>query len=111
MSEENRMRLDIWLWRTRFYKARTTAGDAISRRAVRIERNGLVRRIDKPSASVMADDLLSFTTEAGSYVVRVRAMPERRGPAPEAALCYELVEHMEPSRPSSYNPSNRCSAR
>jgi len=111
MSEDDRMRLDIWLWRTRFYKARATASDAIGRRAVRIERSGLVRRIDKPSATVMADDLLSFTTEAGSYVVRVRAMPERRGPAPEAALCYELIEHVEPSRPSNYNPSNRGSAR
>ena len=37
---ETRMRLDLWLWRTRFYKTRTQAAEALATSGARIERDG-----------------------------------------------------------------------
>lgn len=90
MTDE-RMRLDVFLWRTRFFKTRTAATEAVERRGARIERDGQVRRIDKPAANVAEGDLLSFASPAGPRIIRILSLPERRGPAPEAALCYEAV--------------------
>lgn len=91
MSDEARMRLDVFLWRTRFFKTRTTASEAIETKGARIERDGQVRRIDKPATTVAAGDLLSFPTPPGQRIIRVLSLPARRGPASEAALCYEAV--------------------
>lgn len=90
MSEE-RMRIDVFLWRTRFFKARTSATEAIEAKGARIEREGQVRRIEKPATPVEAGDVLSFTTPSGSKLVRIISLPARRGPPAEAALCYEAL--------------------
>jgi ribosome-associated heat shock protein Hsp15 len=91
MTDEARMRLDVWLWRTRFFKTRTSASDAIESEGARIERGGQVRRIDKPSTTLASGDLVSFVNASGSHVLRVLGLPPRRGPASEAVLCYEAV--------------------
>ena len=88
---EDRMRIDVFLWRARFFKARTSATEAIEAKGARIERDGQVRRIDKPATPVEAGDLLTFTAPSGSKLVRVISLPERRGPPAEAALCYEAL--------------------
>lgn len=88
---EERMRLDVFLWRARFFKARSSATEAIERSGARIERDGMVRRIDKPATPVEPGDILSFKAPSGPKLVRIRALPERRGPPAEAALCYEAV--------------------
>jgi ribosome-associated heat shock protein Hsp15 len=88
---EDRMRIDVFLWRARFFKARTSATEAIEAKGARIERDGQVRRIDKPGTPVEAGDLLTFTAPSGSKLVRVISLPERRGPPAEAALCYEAL--------------------
>ncbi len=86
-----RMRLDVFLWRTRFFKARTSATEAIEGHGARIERDGQVRRIDKPATQVEAGDVLTFTAPSGSKLVRIISLPARRGPPAEAALCYEAL--------------------
>jgi len=85
------MRLDVFLWRARFFKARTSATEAIEAKGARIERGGQVRRIDKPATPVEAGDVLSFTAPSGSKLVRIMSLPARRGPPAEAALCYEAL--------------------
>lgn len=85
------MRIDVFLWRARFFKTRSAASDAVSGRGARIERDSQVRRVDKPAASVSVGDLLSFPGAGGARIVRVLALPGRRGPPAEAALCYESV--------------------
>lgn len=90
MTEE-RMRLDVFLWRARFFKARTSATEAIEERGARIERDGQVRRVDKPATPVEAGDMLSFSAPSGPKLVRILALPARRGPPAEAALCYETL--------------------
>lgn len=91
------MRLDLWLWRTRFFRTRTAASEAIGAEGARIERDGQVRRIDKPAAPLAAGDLVSFANASGPHVLRVLGLPSRRGPATEAALCYEVVTLASPS--------------
>lgn len=91
MTDE-RMRIDIWLWRARFFKARAAAAEAVETHGLRIERDGQVRRIDKPATPVEAGDVLSFAAPSGRRLVRVTSLPERRGPPAEAALCYEALE-------------------
>jgi ribosome-associated heat shock protein Hsp15 len=88
MSDGDRMRLDLWLWRARFFKSRSLAAAAIEAGGVRVQRDGQVRRIEKASATCAAGDLLSFSTARGVVVVRVVALPDRRGPPAEAALCH-----------------------
>lgn len=88
---EDRMRLDVFLWRARFFKARTSATEAVEAKGARIERDGQVRRIDKPATQVEAGDVLTFTAPSGPKLVRVISLPERRGRPAEAALCYEAL--------------------
>jgi ribosome-associated heat shock protein Hsp15 len=98
MTDE-RMRLDVFLWRARFFKARTSATEAIETSGARIERDGQVRRIDKPATPVEPGDMISFLAPSGSRLVRILSLPARRGPPSEAALCYETVGEREPARP------------
>lgn len=90
-SPDDRMRLDVFLWRARFFKARTSATEAIEETGARIERGGQVRRIDKPATPVEPGDILSFRAPSGQKLVRILSLPARRGPPAEAALCYEAV--------------------
>jgi ribosome-associated heat shock protein Hsp15 len=92
MTETGRMRIDVWLWRTRFYKTRSLAASAAEAGGVRVERDGQVRRIEKASAGISPGDVVSFITAGGVLQsVRVLTLPERRGPAPEAAATYEVA--------------------
>lgn len=88
---EDRMRLDVFLWRARFFKARTSATEAIEAQGARIERDGQVRRVDKPATPVEAGDVLSFAAPSGAWLIRINSLPGRRGPPAEAALCYEAL--------------------
>jgi ribosome-associated heat shock protein Hsp15 len=93
MSEvADRMRLDLWLWRARFFKTRGAASAAIETGSIRIERDGHVRRVEKPATTISVGDLLSFANLSRSHLLRIVSLPVRRGPAPEAVLCYERIE-------------------
>ena len=94
----DRMRIDVWLWRARFFKTRTLASDAVAENGARIERDGQVRRIDKASVTVQAGDRLSFAAPSGGYVVAILSLPHRRGPPAEAAQAYEVIDRRQPDR-------------
>ena len=86
MSESGpALRLDKWLWQTRFFKTRTLAAEVVSKGKVRV--NG--RRVTKPATTVRVGDVLTFAQGDRVRVIRVTGLPERRGPAPEAAGHYE----------------------
>jgi ribosome-associated heat shock protein Hsp15 len=84
---EDRVRIDKWLWHARFYKTRALAQDAAE--AGRIRLNGA--RVEKAGRGLKLGDLLTVPTGREALVVRVLAFGERRGPAPEARLLYEIV--------------------
>lgn len=80
-------RLDKWLFHARFYRTRPLAQAAASAGKVRL--NGM--RIDKPGHVLRCGDILTLGRGADVTAIRVLALAERRGPATEAQLLYEIV--------------------
>jgi ribosome-associated heat shock protein Hsp15 len=81
------LRLDKWLWFTRFFKSRSQATEAVAGGLVHL--NG--ERV-KPARSVRVDDRLLITREQLRFEVVVTGLPQRRGPAPEARQYYLETE-------------------
>jgi ribosome-associated heat shock protein Hsp15 len=77
------MRLDKWLWAARFFKTRSLAQQAIA--AGRVKLNDA--RV-KASHALKAADHLSIRVGELEWVVQVKALSERRGPAEEARKLY-----------------------
>jgi ribosome-associated heat shock protein Hsp15 len=93
----DRVRLDVWLWRARFFKTRGAASDFIAGRGVRITRPGREpAKTDKPSALVGAGDCVAFAAAGRAVAVKVLALGVRRGPPAEAQALYESLEGGEP---------------
>jgi ribosome-associated heat shock protein Hsp15 len=85
-------RADVWLWRARFFKTRSLAARTIEDGGVRLARGGARAPLDKPSRSLRPGDVLTFSQGARWLAVKVEALGERRGPAPEAQTLYSLIE-------------------
>jgi ribosome-associated heat shock protein Hsp15 len=90
------LRIDVWLWRTRFYKTRSLATAIVSKGRIRVTTQGETRRIARPSALVRRGDVLTLLRNSRIVQVRIQDLPERRGPAAEAQQQYELVEEASP---------------
>lgn len=88
---EDAIRIDIWLWRARFFKTRGLATDYVSRKGIRITRNGQTRKSDKAGMRISAGDVLTFYKAKAIETVEVLAIGERRGPASEAAGLYRRI--------------------
>ena len=84
-------RIDVWLWRARFFKTRSLAARIVEDGGVRLTRGGARSAIDKPSRAVRCGDVLTFAQRARWLAVRVEALGERRGPATEARELYSLM--------------------
>ena len=84
----SRDRLDKWLFHARFYRTRPLAQAATAVGRVRL--NGI--RIDKPGHALKPGDVLTLGKGGQVVAVRVLALAERRGPAPEARTLYEVLE-------------------
>lgn len=92
---EETCRIDVWLWRARIAKTRSLAAGLISERGVRLTRDGVERRVDKPSRSVRAGDRLVFAREGRLYALTILALGTRRGPAAEARALYRPLADPE----------------
>jgi ribosome-associated heat shock protein Hsp15 len=80
-------RLDMWLWCARFMKSRGDCADWVAGGGLRLNR----QPTDKPHARLRVGDVLTLPLRGGVRVVRVLALAERRGPAPEARLLYDDI--------------------
>jgi ribosome-associated heat shock protein Hsp15 len=78
------VRLDKWLWASRFFKTRKNAVDAIS--GGKVHFNGART---KPSRNIHIGDELDITRENYRYHVEVIALNDKRRPAKEAQLLYQ----------------------
>jgi ribosome-associated heat shock protein Hsp15 len=81
-------RIDVWLWRARFFKSRALAAAFVEEGRVRLTHAGRQTRLDKPSRSVHPGDELLFAVNGRLVALRVEALGERRGPADEARTLY-----------------------
>ncbi len=80
------MRLDRFLWWARIVRSRAVAQAMATAGHLRLDG----RAVDKAAAAVRVGSILTFATHGGHIrVLRVTALPARRGPVPEARACYE----------------------
>lgn len=85
------LRIDRWLWFTRFYKTRSLAAAAVNGGHVRL--NG---ERASPGQRVSAGMTVDLVKDQLPYRMTVLAIPGRRGPAAEAQGCYtEDIETAE----------------
>ncbi|MBE7219098.1 MAG: RNA-binding S4 domain-containing protein [Caulobacteraceae bacterium] len=88
-ADDQAVRVDVWLWRARFFKTRALACRFVEEGRVRLLRaSGGETRLDKPSRCVRPGDGLVFALGGRLTAVRVEASGERRGPAAEARGLY-----------------------
>ena len=85
-------RVDVWLWRARFFKTRSLAARIVEQGGVRLSRGGARTPLDKPSRPVRCGDVLTFAQRTRWLAVKVEALGVRRGPAPEARALYSMME-------------------
>lgn len=81
------VRLDKWLWASRFFKTRSMAVTAINGGKVHL--NG--SRV-KPSRNVQVGDQLDITRDTSRFHIAVVGLNDKRRPAKEAQLLYEESE-------------------
>ena len=81
------VRIDKWLWAARFFKTRALATDAIN--GGKVHMNG--GRV-KPSRHVQVGAKLEITRTQCEQTVIVKALSDKRGPAPIAQTLYEETE-------------------
>ncbi|HET9511042.1 MAG TPA: RNA-binding S4 domain-containing protein [Sphingomonas sp.] len=90
------IRLDKFLWFVRLAKTRSFAQDVAEARHLRIDG----RVIEKAAACVRVGNTLTFPLHGRVRVIRVLALPTRRGPAPEAQAFYaDLTENVSQQAP------------
>jgi ribosome-associated heat shock protein Hsp15 len=77
------LRIDKWLWCTRFFKSRAQATQAVTGGLVHVGGDRV-----KPSRVIHVGDTLLITRGDQRWEVVVHSIPERRGPAPEARSHY-----------------------
>ncbi len=81
-------RIDVWLWRARFFKTRTLAASFVEEGRVRLSRAGTETRIDKPSRTVKVGEGIVFAVGGRVVAVRIEGLGVRRGPPAEARALY-----------------------
>ena len=81
------MRIDRFLFMIRLIKSRTQAQELLAQGRTRIDG----RRVEKPSEEVRVGSVVALPLRGSVRVLRVLALPSRRGPASEAQACYQEI--------------------
>ena len=84
IEENNKLRIDKWLWAARFFKTRSLAAVAVEGGKAHL--NGLRVR---PAKTVSIGDTLEIRIGPFLYSIVVCVLSTRRGPASEAAKLYQ----------------------
>jgi ribosome-associated heat shock protein Hsp15 len=83
-DDDDRLRLDKWLWAARFFKTRVLAAEAVGGGKVHV--NG---QRAKPAHALRIGEVLNIRKGPYEFVVIVKMLSAQRGPAPAAAKLYE----------------------
>ena len=84
MTTAESVRLDQWLWAARFFKTRSLAAAAAQGGKVHVRGDRA-----KPARAIRVGDRLQIRRGPYEWVVTVKGLSTRRGPAGEAVLLYE----------------------
>ena len=79
------MRIDTFLTRIRLARTRGRVQHIVDEGLIRMDG----RRVEKPSVDVREGSVLTLPMHGQIRVIRVLALPTRRGPPAEARACYE----------------------
>ena len=96
------LRVDSWLWRTRLFKTRGEAAAAVT--GGRVQVNGTRVKSARP---LRPGERVSLSRGALRVELTVLAIPDRRGPYPEAAACYREEFRSSPTPAPSNAPAGR----
>ena len=103
-----RLRIDKALWAARFYKTRSLAARAVEGGKVKLNGERM-----KPGKEVKAGDEIEVRSGELTWLVEVRGVALKRGPAAEAALLYAESdesrvrrEHMTAMRRAGPHPAH-----
>ena len=86
-GNEERHRIDKWLWHVRFFKTRSLAAEAVNGGKVKINGDRV-----KAAYALRTGQLVAITLGERSVEVEVLLLPDRRGPATTAQACYRETE-------------------
>jgi ribosome-associated heat shock protein Hsp15 len=88
MNEDNdKLRIDKWLWAARFFKTRSLAVEAVESGKVTLNDARI-----KPAKAIGAGDRLVIRLGQYQFEVEVLGLSNRRGPAAEAQKLYRESE-------------------
>ena len=82
-ADEERIRLDKWLWAARFFKTRSIAAHAVDSGKVLVNGAGV-----KPARALKVGDELRIRTPSSEFIVLVQQLGARRGAAVDAARLF-----------------------
>lgn len=85
-SDNDKVRLDKWLWAARFFKTRSLAAEAVNGGKVHINGNRA-----KPSHGVRIGEQMQIRKGPYEFRIIVRTVSARRGSAQTAAVLYEEI--------------------
>ena len=85
--------MDRYLHRIRLVKSRTIAQTLVEEGRTRIDG----KRVAKPSEPVRVGSVIALPLRGNVLVVRVLALPARRGPPAEARAAYEKIDEGQPA--------------
>ena len=86
-TEQQKVRIDKWLWAARFYKTRSLASEAIKGGKVSVNGNRA-----KPSRELEVGDKLHLRQGFDEKTVIVQALSDKRGPATVAQQLYSETD-------------------
>lgn len=104
-EQSESLRLDKWLWASRFFKTRQLAVEAIN--GGKVQLNG---QRTKPGKEVRVGSRLRIHKGSLEWDIVVSAIPKQRRPAAEAVHCYEEDEQSRERRQRLVEEQRRLKA-
>lgn len=92
-KQEDKVRIDKWLWAARFFKTRALASEAVNGGKVHLAGQRI-----KASRSVKVDDVYQIQRGFDKITVIVEQISARRGPASIAQTLYRETEQSQQQR-------------
>lgn len=80
-------RLDVWLWRSRFFKTRALSASFIKTESIRLNSHS----VKKPSYSIKQNDVLTFFSNQKIVVIKIKELPIKRSSARAVCTLYDEI--------------------